>query len=524
MSVTDSEFQGKQSLVDQSAVIPRIADRRTDELVLAVVGPVGSGGSLVAELLAEILKTDFGYAVSPHKLSEIILESGPRLGEDMPAVGQGADRVAGLQTAGNLLRRKFGDDYVAAKCVEKIARWRDKEATAQSAAGTPIAQRRRHVHILDSIKHPAEVRLLRDTYGDLFWMFGVFAPLEIRRVRLQHDKGIKQDELDRVIAHDYKETDAFGQRVRDTFFEADFFVRNDQSNDRRLRRDLGRYIEILFGLPAHTPTRDESAMYSAYSQAMGSACLSRQVGAAIVSADGELIGLGRNDVPRFKGGLYGTEDDDIDHRCFKWGSKICHNDRQKEALYDDIRKQLHTAGLLAPGATAATVRDAIAQTEVRDLIEYSRAVHAEMEAIISVARGEKAGLGGATLYSTTYPCHACARHIVASGIASVVYVEPYPKSRAFQLHNDAISESEGDLGKKLVFLQYNGVAPKHALRLFRNGRDRKDKAGQLVQVDRKAATPVVEISLDDYSTHERYVVADLSQKEERAKEKQPNLL
>jgi hypothetical protein len=113
---------------------------------------------------------------------------------------------------------------------------------------------------------------------------------------------------------------------------------------------------------------------------------------------------------------------------------------------------------------------------------------------------------------------------VASGIASVVYVEPYPKSRAFQLHNDAISESEGDLGKKLVFLQYNGVAPKHALRLFRNGRDRKDKAGQLVQVDRKAATPVVEISLDDYSTHERYVVADLSQKEERAKEKQPNLL
>jgi deoxycytidylate deaminase len=524
MPASVSTIQGSQDVGDGSAQIPKVSDRRTDELVLAVVGPVGSGSSLVASLLAQVLQTDFSYRVSNHKLSDIILETGQLLGDDMPSVGQGADRVAALQSAGNLLRRKFGDDYLAAKCVEKIARWRGNEATGKSEAGMPVAQRRRHVHILDSIKHPAEARLLRDTYGDLFWMFGVFAPLDIRRVRLQHNKGIKQDELDRIIAHDYKESDTFGQRVRDTFFEADFFVRNDQSNDQRLRRDVSRYVEILFGLPAHTPTQDESAMYAAYSQAMGSACLSRQVGAAILSADGELIGLGRNDVPRFEGGLYGSEDDDNDHRCFKWGSKICHNDRQKDALYEDIRKQLEFAGLLASGASAAAVKEAIAQTEVRDLIEYSRAVHAEMEAIISVARGEKAGLAAATLYCTTYPCHSCARHIVAAGISSVVYVEPYPKSRAFQLHNDAISESEADIGKKLVFLQYNGVAPKHALRLFRNGRDRKDKAGKLVAIDRKTATPVVEISLDDYSTHERYVVADLAQKEHRAKEKQPNLI
>ena len=49
---------------------------------------------------------------------------------------------------------------------------------------------------------------------------------------------------------------------------------------------------------------------------------------------------------------------------------------------------------------------------------------------------------GTTLYTTTFPCHNCTRHIVAAGISRVVYVKPYPKSLAFQLHYDSISLEE----------------------------------------------------------------------------------
>lgn len=42
---------------------------------------------------------------------------------------------------------------------------------------------------------------------------------------------------------------------------------------------------------------------------------------------------------------------------------------------------------------------------------------------------------------TTFPCHYCARHIVAAGIYEVQYIEPYPKSKALQLHADAIETS-----------------------------------------------------------------------------------
>ena len=38
---------------------------------------------------------------------------------------------------------------------------------------------------------------------------------------------------------------------------------------------------------------------------------------------------------------------------------------------------------------------------------------------------------------TTCPCHNCTRHIIAAGLSSVTYIEPYPKSRAADPHEDA---------------------------------------------------------------------------------------
>ena len=79
-----------------------------------------------------------------------------------------------------------------------------------------------------------------------------------------------------------------------------------------------------------------------------------------------------------------------------------------------------------------------------DLLEFGRIIHAEMSAISDAAR-KGVAIQGATLYSTTFPCHLCAKHIVASGIKRVVYLEPYPKSYANALHGDSI---EVDSGRK----------------------------------------------------------------------------
>ena len=65
-------------------------------------------------------------------------------------------------------------------------------------------------------------------------------------------------------------------------------------------------------------------------------------------------------------------------------------------------------------------------------------VHAEMDALVgSARRGES--VKDCVMYCTTFPCHICAKHIVASGIKSLVFIEPYPKSHAAELFSDSIS-------------------------------------------------------------------------------------
>lgn len=106
-------------------------------------------------------------------------------------------------------------------------------------------------------------------------------------------------------------------------------------------------------------------------------------------------------------------------------------------------------------------------SELRDITEYGRAVHGEMDAILCCARLGMS-VKGKHLYTTTFPCHNCTRHIIAAGIKKVYYIEPYPKSKARDLHSDAIcfDEQEADETGKIPFLPFVGIGPRRYLDLF----------------------------------------------------------
>lgn len=87
----------------------------------------------------------------------------------------------------------------------------------------------------------------------------------------------------------------------------------------------------------------------------------------------------------------------------------------------------------------------------------------------------------ATLYSTTFPCHMCAKHIVAAGIERVIFLEPYPKSLAGNLHGDAIQIEGSDRGKyapfpSVMFEHFFGVTPRRYRELFERGRRKTRKS------------------------------------------------
>lgn len=68
--------------------------------------------------------------------------------------------------------------------------------------------------------------------------------------------------------------------------------------------------------------------------------------------------------------------------------------------------------------------------------EICYAVHAEQNSIIQAA---KLGVSvqGATLYCTHQPCSICAKMIINSGIARVVFDEGYPDEFSIKMFNEA---------------------------------------------------------------------------------------
>ena len=505
------------SLLHETSLVT-IEARNSQELVIALIGPVASGVTTSGEIIRDELAS-YGYEVTPIiKLSSFIEKSAIRVGVAIPANLSSDKRVDIFQDAGNKLREKFGSDYLAKKAVTEIAATRLKDGFEIAVEGAPQRPRvLRRAHIVDSLKNEAELQLLRKVYGSLLIVVGVFSPDYIRKQRLKARK-IPDLVIEKMIDRDQGEGISHGQQARGIFSSSDFFIRNDQSNKESLKRTIKRYVEMVFGVGIHTATAAESAMHEASAAANKSACLSRQVGAAIVDHSGSLIAVGWNDVPKFGGGLY-TEDDqnwiepgahiasDHDNRCFRWGDAICHNDEEKRSIENKLFNSLRASGVVSESIPDDAIRFAIRGSGIEALLEFSRSIHAEMEAILSIARDARHSLQGATLYTTVYPCHNCARHIVASGIKEVIYIQPYRKSLAITLHHDAISENESQKNC-VIFKQFQGVSPRNFELVFKQSAERK-KDGRFIEGDRLSAKPLFSQPSDSFTAYELRIAEEV---------------
>jgi deoxycytidylate deaminase len=466
----------------------KLRDKESDDLVFAVTGYIGSGTSLVAQALTEQAQ---GAGFEPHeiKLSDLLAAQAKfsRTGD------RSVKETEKLQTLGGELRRQHGASIVAGLGVQRIREIREAPQNADPS-----------VFIIDSLKHPSEVEILRTIYGQSFYLIGVVCNDDTRldrlRTKYKKEKGQEGEaNIRRLVETDRAEGTDHGQNARKTLHLADFFVANDIQSQKELGAALERFLLAVTGQQIVRPTKDEKGMHAAWSAALRSSCMSRQVGASIISRHGELLATGTNDPPSPLGGLY-AEGSNPDHRCFKWPSDkpYCRNDRKKKEIYDEIHAKLE--GVLTRGTSADTLKGLLRSTRIRDLIEFSRAIHAEMDALIAIAREGTHNTKDASLYCTTYPCHSCARHIVAAGIREVVYIEPYDKSLAIELHEDAIREvsvvsvvsedlpARDNPDPRVVFRLFGGVAPRRFATLFEKRRELKDStSGELLSPGGRAA-------------------------------------
>lgn len=424
-------------------------DRSRPELVIGIVAAAGTPIERITGSLNTVLKKS-GYEPETLHLSRYT----KRFSLDSPEAPPNASYVDYLQSSmerGTEAREATGRDDVLA--LTAIADIHQKRGDGGNTS-TP------NCFVLRQLKHPAEIHLLRETFGDIFFVIGFYMPRSGREIHLS-DRGVSEKEIKELIDRDEYEGTEFGQRFRDTFHLSDAFVHCGDKDE--CEQELDRLFSLVLGTEIVTPRMEEFGMFQAFGAALRSSQMGRQVGAAILSEMGDVIAVGANEVPKRGGGSY-WEGDDPDKRDHKIGADS--NDKMKCDIVDEIVRKFSEEGLLAQGNddSGNRARKALEASRVDSLIEFGRAVHAEADALGSALRLGKSPVA-ATLFCTTFPCHLCAKQIVAAGIGEVIFVEPYPKSLAGALHGDAIAVEEASDGK-VLFKPFVGVAPRRYIQLF----------------------------------------------------------
>lgn len=515
-----------------------LAKHQSNELFVAIVGPAGAGSGTAAKRIQSFFEDDYQYEAVIIKASLLIRDAALSFGLEVPENGarKSLDSITKMQDRGDDLRKgnyPGGTEdhsavarYILKKITSERARMQNVEGALE---GGVEPDGRKRVYIIDSLRHPAEANLLRRVYQDAFALVGIVCDPVVREKRIRENlfdraewgSSETKESVRLFLDRDEDAPEKFGQHISDTFHEADFFVDNSTAGEDDLsitgmNDQLKRFVSLVAQDRIVRPTIAETAMRHARSAQMRSACLSRQVGAALVNQSGTIVSTGTNEAPKAGGGVYGEDfepSDHSDHRCAFRETVYCSSNKEQNQIIEEL---IDAFPELTSSATRGDVLKKIRGTRLGGLIEFSRAVHAEMDAILSASL---AGVSpkGCRLFVTTYPCHYCARHIVAAGIDEVQFIEPYPKSRATALHSDAITTesdhwvapsaiesrqaglpsddvSRSEATSKVLFKPFVGVSPRMYRRVFLKDRDYKDK----VTGDRLGGSPAWGGPLDNY--------------------------
>jgi len=441
----------------------RITNFSADGILLGFTGSISSGCSLFAKTLSQINEYEYRY----YSLSDPIHEIAKKLLTE-GKVEEITQEL--LQDIGNDLRKENGSHYLSKKIVEQI----DKDCESEPFDKV----------VIDSIRNDWEVKYLRQFPN--FFLFSVYANSENRFKRWsEKNPTASLQDFERVDLRDTAEIYEYGQKVEKCTYESDIVINNDEvieignpvAEKTHVRSKLKKYLELIEDGPSVEirPELNEKLMTLAYVESLSSSCLQRKVGAVISTEDGHVISTGHNHVPLsektcseqygdcYRKYLKKSHAENILH-CPICGTKIeidCPKCKEvigayksectkcnAELNFDYECKGCHAKifDFFTPGG----------KRSVGKLLDVCRALHAEENAIVNLAK-----MGGITnhnkvLYSTTYPCTLCANKIVQVGIEQLVYGEPYTMKEAETILKNS----------KVDIVKFEGVKSQAFFRLY----------------------------------------------------------
>jgi dCMP deaminase len=310
-----------------------------------IIGLTGKNGAGKTEIAQYLTSRGFEYHSLSDEIREEIRSRGAEISRDL------------LIQVGNELRSRFGAGILAERILVRLGRERN--------------------YVVDSIRNPAEVQVLRRRKD--FVLLAAEAGVDVRfgRSRLRAREGAAQT-LEQFVEEERRELqneEPQNQQLEATKALADRTIRNEGSLA-DLHHALDQMLPSLMS-SFDRPDWDEYFLDIARVVASRSNCIKRKV-AAIIVRDRRIISTGYNGTPRGA------------RNCNEGGCPRCNS--------------------MAKSGTA---------------LEECLCCHGEENAITQAAY-HGTSLKGATLYSTFAPCLLCTKMIINSGIVEVVYNQDYP--------------------------------------------------------------------------------------------------
>jgi deoxycytidylate deaminase len=441
--------------------------------IIGLPGPFGAGCSEIADYLVEekgfkaIKPREYIEEYAKREITEFVI----------PEVRSPEKRKA-LQVAGNIMRMDADKDLLGKWILGKMAEINKERGAEQD-------------FVIDSLKNTREADFLREK-KDGFVLVSVYSSIENRQ---QREEVIKQYEHDisRLKEDDRRDRDEFGSDVEwgqqvmrcdaasDISIDNDENVETTEAKQYKLHDAVNRYV--LADCPI--PDNNTSYMWQAEIAAGNSQCYKRHVGACIVKED-EILSVGWNRTP-----------DGIDECLAHKDYKVCYRDYLRRKKDEGTSKEASLKRLdLDEYDTALIERitdedlkqkylNRIEQNMIDSYyydfktLEACRALHAEEMAILNAITSGR-DLDGATIYTTTYPCMACAKKIAQLGLKELYFIEPYPISGVQKLLEE----------KNIKQYRYQGLRLRRAPRIWDSVRRKTIDRLRSIEVGRLAEKEV----------------------------------
>lgn len=324
--------------------------------------------------------------------------------------------------------------------------------------------------VIDAIRNPYEAKFFKDRYA-AFHLVSINAPDEHRTRYLQKLHKFSPEQIKKIDDEESGKGDSeykhlTNPNVKKCIEISDihlFNPKNEYDNNNVLKAQIAWYIALMQHPGLISPTSMERVMQVAYTVKLNSGCISRQVGAVVTDSDNSIKSVGWNDVAQ---GQVPCAMRSIDGLINDFHSETySHYERNNEEFrekarefYDIFKPVIQQSNSFKGRNISYCFKDIHNSIDNKSNQVHTRALHAEENAFLQLAKYGGIGIVGGKLYTTASPCELCAKKAYQLGISEVVFIDPYPGITQDHIINI------GTMPPKLI--QFRGAIGKAYHRLY----------------------------------------------------------